>query len=98
MVPGGGLEPNESEEECVRREMREETNLQVRVDRLLLEDDDLGGFYQRRRTYLCLVESGTPSPGIEPEFPVPEGYGIIETGWFHLGQPETWSEMVNQDT
>jgi 8-oxo-dGTP pyrophosphatase MutT (NUDIX family) len=97
MIPGGGLAANESEEECVQREMREETNLQVRVERLLLEDDELGGMYQQRKTYLCYVESGSASPGYEPEFPVPDGYGIIETGWFHLGQPETWGEEVHQD-
>ena len=96
IVPGGGLELNESEEECVRREMREETNLLVRVERLLLDDNDLGGI-ERSKTYLCQVESGTPSPGYEPEFPVPEGYGIIATGWFHLEQPEMWSDEVHQN-
>lgn len=65
---------------------------------MLLEDDDHpGGIYQRRKTYLCRVESGAPLPGSEPEFPVPEGYGIIATGWFHLEQPETWGEEVHQD-
>ena len=97
MIPGGGLEPNESEEECVQREMHEETNLLVHVERLLLDDDDLGGIYERRKTYLCQVESGVPAPGHEPEFPVPEGYGIIATGWFHLQQPETWGEEVHQN-
>src|SRR6185295_16195179 len=98
MIPGGGLEANESEEECVQREMREETSLEVRVERLLLEDDALDGMYQQRKTYLCRVESGLPAPGYEPEFPVPQGYGIIETGWFHLGRPEIWGEEVHQDT
>ena len=98
MAPGGGLEPNESEEECVEREMREETNLDVRVERLLLEDDDLGGMYDMRKTYLCRVESGSPSPGYEPEISFPEGYGIIETAWFHLEKPETWGEAVHKDT
>ncbi len=97
MVPGGCLEPNESEEECVQREMREEVNLLVRVERLLVDDDEKVSIYDRHKTYLCYVESGVPSPGYEPEFLVPEGYGIIETGWFHLGQPETWGEEVHQD-
>jgi|SRR5579871_1282330 len=97
LIPGGGLEPNESEEECVQREMREETNLQVCVERLLLEQDDPGDFYQQLKTYLCRVENGMPSPGYEPGPPIPDGYGIIETGWFHLGQPDTWAEEARQD-
>ena len=88
LIPGGGLEPDETEEECVRREMREETNLQVRVERLLLEGEDPAGVYPRLKTYLCRAESGTPSPGYEPGPLIPEGYGIIETGWFPIGQTQ----------
>src|SRR5689334_1340749 len=98
MLPGGGLEEGESEADCVRREMQEETSLIVRVDRLLMDEDDLGGIYQRRKTYLCVVESGCPSPGYEPEFPVPDGYGIVETGWFHLRTPGSWGEDVQNDS
>jgi 8-oxo-dGTP diphosphatase len=34
-LPGGGLEPGELPNECVVREVREETGLEVRVDRLV---------------------------------------------------------------
>lgn len=98
LLPGGGLEPGESEAECVQREMWEETNLAVRVEYLLLEDEDVGGMYQIRKTYLCHIEDGSPSPGYEPEVPVPSGYGIVETGWFSLKKPETWGEEVEQDS
>lgn len=97
LIPGGGIEPDETEEECVRREMREETNLEVHVERLLLEHDDPAGVYPRLKTYLCRVASGTPSPGVEPDSPMPAGYGIVDTGWFHLGRPETWAEEVRRD-
>ncbi len=36
LLPGGGREDKESEENCIRREMREETHLSVKVERLLL--------------------------------------------------------------
>jgi ADP-ribose pyrophosphatase YjhB (NUDIX family) len=98
LVPGGGREHGETEEECVRREMHEETNLEVFVERLLLEHEDPGGVYPCLKTYLCRVVSGAPSPGYEPGPPIPDGYGIIETGWFHLGQPETWNAEVQQDS
>ena len=38
LLPGGGIEGDETEEECVIREMKEETDLDVRVERLLLDD------------------------------------------------------------
>ena len=37
VFPGGGREANETEIECVVREMLEETNLEVSVERLLVE-------------------------------------------------------------
>jgi 8-oxo-dGTP diphosphatase len=41
IFPGGGIEPGETEEECVKREMKEETNLDVEVKRLLLDEPRL---------------------------------------------------------
>ncbi len=38
VIPGGGLEAGESDEECVIREMREETGLEVQVEKLLIEE------------------------------------------------------------
>ena len=38
VIPGGGREGSESEEECVIREMWEETHLQVEVERLILDE------------------------------------------------------------
>jgi len=34
-LPGGGLEPNESLEECTRREIKEELNLDIEIKELL---------------------------------------------------------------
>jgi 8-oxo-dGTP pyrophosphatase MutT (NUDIX family) len=38
ILPGGGIEPGETEEDCVRWEMKEETNLDVQVSALLLDE------------------------------------------------------------
>ncbi len=39
-LPGGGLEQNENEEECVVRETREETGFVIKPSKCLLEIDD----------------------------------------------------------
>ena len=68
IIPGGGQESGESEEACVQREMRGETHLDVRVERLMLDERiEPDAFYQRTKTFLCRIISGEPSPGYEPE-------------------------------
>jgi 8-oxo-dGTP diphosphatase len=64
LLPGGGREAGESEEACVEREVREETHLEVAVERLLFEMPDIPeGIYDRLRTYLCQVVDGEARPG-----------------------------------
>ena len=86
VIPGGGREPDETEEACVQREMREETNLEVRVEKLLLDEDGaITGIYQRLRTYLCtIIKGGEARPGYEPEPAAAEQYAIAEVRWFDL--------------
>jgi 8-oxo-dGTP diphosphatase len=48
LLPGGGLEGEETPEACVQREVREETHLHVQAVQHLLDDPDMpGGTYQR---------------------------------------------------
>src|SRR5207237_4998218 len=65
ILPGGGREEGESEEDCVVREVREETALTVRVQRLLSDvpAEPPDGTYARWRTYLCTVLRGEAAPG-----------------------------------
>src|SRR5262245_10940479 len=68
LLPGGGIEAEETPTECVQREVHEETHLQVQVLRLLCDDPDIpGGAYHRLHTYLCHVLEGEAQPGYEPE-------------------------------
>jgi 8-oxo-dGTP diphosphatase len=95
VFPGGGIEEGETEEECVAREMLEETHLTVEVERLLFEmphhDPTM---YQKRKVYLCAVMSGEAKPGYEPEEEVRETYGIVEVKWFDLRAVDTWDKDV----
>ena len=91
LFPGGGQEGDESEPECVVREMREETGLEVAVERLVLDLADYpGGGYQRLRTYLCRVLSGQAAPGYEPELEASDFYGISAVAWFDLRDLSGW--------
>jgi 8-oxo-dGTP pyrophosphatase MutT (NUDIX family) len=98
LFPGGGIEPDETEEACVQREMQEETNLRVQVQSLLLDElATPGGIYQRRKTYVCHVLEGDAQPGYEPEPEFAGTYGITAVGWFDLRHPAAWNDQVVQD-
>lgn len=98
LAPGGGIEPGESAEACVAREMREETGLEVRVERLLLHDPSLpGSMYTFLDTYLCSVLSGEAAPGYEPEEEAAAAYAIVETRWFDLRAPAAWFSLIAPD-
>lgn len=97
VIPGGGQEGAESEEACVVREMKEETSLEVAVERRLFEVATPGGsVYQRHATYLCRVLSGEAAPGCEPEPELINSYGIVAVQWFDLRDPASWDPAVNE--
>jgi ADP-ribose pyrophosphatase YjhB (NUDIX family) len=96
LLPGGGREAHESEEACVQREMREETQLDVIVERLLLDEGGIPlGVYERFKTYLCKVVNGDAQPGYEPEVEAAQQYAIAEVRWFDLRDPEEWKAQLN---
>ena len=98
VIPGGGMEPGETEEESVRREMKEETNLNVQVISLLMDEPDFpGGTYQRLKTYLCAPLKGEASPGFEPEQDATSVYGIVEVKWFDLRSEANWGQEIIDD-
>ena len=98
LIPGGGIEPDETEESCVQREMLEETCLHVRVQYLLLDEPCMpGGLYQRRKTYVCSILDGEAGPGCEPEAEYATAYSFMEVGWFDLRHPTSWDEQIVSD-
>jgi ADP-ribose pyrophosphatase YjhB (NUDIX family) len=95
VIPGGGREAGETEMACVAREMWEETNLMVRVERLLVETAlPNDPFNKIRKTYLCTIVSGQAAPGYEPEADAAAFYAITEVAWFDLRSEESWEASI----
>jgi 8-oxo-dGTP pyrophosphatase MutT (NUDIX family) len=99
LLPGGGMEDGETEVQCVQREVREETHLEVTVERLLLDEPGHIGeqVYQRFKTYLCRPLAGEARPGIEPEPEVASVYAITDVGWYNIFDESTWDTLIVND-
>ena len=98
VIPGGGLDGSESEEDCVVREMKEETNLDIKIDYLIFDEPGHpDGVYEWRKTYICHPISGVASPGYEPEPEAAADYSISEVRWFDLCDEGGWDEDLRQD-
>ncbi len=82
-IPGGFLEPGEHPEDGVRRELREETGLEIDVERLIgvyMDEYAYGeGGHTLNFHYLCRVAGGAPAAADDVE----------ELAWFPAdGLPE----------
>jgi len=89
VIPGGGHETGESDEECVIREMWEETGLDIQVEKLIIEEIlPPNAMYKLLKSYLCIPIGGEPNPGSEPE---DDNFEIIAVRWFDLHDEEKWS-------
>ena len=100
LLPGGGIEAGETEIQCVQREVQEETNLDVQVVKLLLDEPpqhEEKGVYQRFKTYLCHPITIAASPGYEPEPEAAAKYAITDVGWYNINNETTWDELIVND-
>ncbi len=99
LLPGGGQEADESEETCVVREMKEETGLDVKVERLLMTvPRHPEGQHRERKTYLCTILAGVAQPGYDPEPEARARYRIAAVGWYDLSSEQDWGADILADT
>jgi 8-oxo-dGTP pyrophosphatase MutT (NUDIX family) len=96
VLPGGGREPSDTDEAvAIAREVREETALEVTVDRVLV--DTVGHpadtRYQRYRTFLCHPRIGsTPAAGSR------DGIATVgQTRWVRLDDEASWGTSIAED-
>jgi len=65
--PGGKCEPGESDEDCLRRELREELGVEARIEgRLLSTVHDYGTKQIELRFFACAID-GEPQPKLGQE-------------------------------
>lgn len=90
VIPGGGVENNEKIEDAVIREMKEETNLDVKLGELFyeLEDLDQQGANIKYCAYLCEYTGGEPKlrEDSEEAKEMKDGINFFNPVWVDLSE------------
>ncbi len=92
-LPGGNLEPDEEPEECLRRELREELNINVSIDHSFeLNNIIPKRIYERYITFVCTInDSDTPHVGKV------DAHAVIGFGWFNINEQISGSVIHTED-
>lgn len=65
VLPGGGIESNETPEQATIRELEEETGFTVSITKKIAEYTPLNRLTRYTHFYECAIEGGAPQTGLE---------------------------------
>lgn len=92
MLPGGGLEDGETEQQCIIREIKEETGLEIEIKEILFDEPGNGkDVYKRYVTFLCTpMKDSIQMIGNETV----SYRKILELVWISVTDENQWNEYL----
>ena len=105
VLPGGGIDPGESPEEAILREILEETGFTVKIDRLVGDYSPINRLSKQTQLFECSILKGTaslnseckgiqyfPIDNLPKKIPPPYREWIFDA---HLGAPPVTKELTS---
>jgi len=87
VIPGGGVEDKETNEEALVREIKEELGIDIKIDKLILElsSKKPETLNQKEHFYLCHIIGGEIGTGKGPEYKEDSKYiGTHDIEWLNI--------------